>query len=89
MVIIDDFLSESAFEVTQQFFLGTDIPWYFNDTIAGEDKGVDAYQFVHTFFNVQKPFNCNCDNSSEFLSSIGISLASLIFQSIVELGSAT
>ena len=70
MKVIDDFLSESAFEVTQQFFLGSDIPWYYNDTIAGDDKGIDAYQFVYTFFNVQKPFSCSCGNYSNFLQPI-------------------
>jgi len=63
MKIIDDFLSPSDFKLTQHFFCNpnSDITWYFNDTIAGQ-QGLDQYQFVHTFFNLSKPFTSNYSN---------------------------
>ena len=62
MKIIDDFLSPSDFELTQHFFFSEDFTWYFCDTIAGPNGGLDQYQFTHTFFSVSKPFQSNYSN---------------------------
>ena len=63
MKIIDDFLSPSDFQITQHFFCSpsSDITWYFGNTIAGQ-KGLDQYQFTHTFFDLTKPFESNYSN---------------------------
>ena len=63
MKIIDDFLDPDDFKLTQHFFCNpnSDITWYFNDTIAGQ-QGLDQYQFTHTFFNLSRPFRSNYSN---------------------------
>jgi len=64
MKIIDDFLSPSDFELTQHFFCkpNSELAWYFNDSIISGAKGIDKYQFTHTFFNLSRPFNSNYSN---------------------------
>ena len=62
MRIYENFLKDSEFKLIQHLFMGSKLPWYYNDSIARgqnhEDEGPDGYQFVHTFFNIEKPFNC-------------------------------
>ena len=55
MKIIDDFLSPSDFKITQNFFQSPDFLWYYNEGIANHKQGLDQFQFVHPFFDVQKP----------------------------------
>ena len=55
MKIIDNYLSKSDFEVTQQFFLGPNISWYYNEGIANNKQGLDQFQLVHPFFDISKP----------------------------------
>ena len=55
MKIIDNYLSKSDFEVTQQFFLGPNISWYYNQGIANNKQGLDQFQLVHPFFDISKP----------------------------------
>ncbi len=55
MKIIDDFLSPSDFQITQNFFLGSEIDWKFNNGIANNKQGLDQFQFVHPFFDISKP----------------------------------
>jgi len=55
MKIIDDFLSPSDFEVTQNFFQSPDFIWYYNQGIANHKQGLDQFQFVHPFFDISKP----------------------------------
>ena len=63
MRIYENFLEDNNFKLLQHLFMGSNFPWYYNDSIARgqnhEDEGPDGYQFVHTFFNIEKPFNCN------------------------------
>ena len=56
MKVIDNFLSDQAFEVIQHLLLGPEIDWHFNTTIAGENSDIDNFQFIHTFFDVKHPF---------------------------------
>jgi len=62
MNIIDNFLSDDDFELTQHFFLGTDIDWKFNNCIVSSERGIDQYQFIHELCNVQFPFDSNYSN---------------------------
>ena len=55
MKIIDDFLSPSDFQITQQFFQSNNFTWYYNQGITAHEQGLDQFQFVHPFFDVQKP----------------------------------
>ncbi len=55
MKIIDDFLSPSDFEITQQFFQSNNFIWYYNGGIAKHKQGLDQFQFVHPFFDISKP----------------------------------
>ena len=55
MKIIDDFLSPSDFQITQNFFLGPNISWYYNEGIANNKQGLDQFQLVHPFFDISKP----------------------------------
>ena len=55
MKIIDNYLSKSDFEVTQQFFLGPNISWYYNEGIANNKQDLDQFQLVHPFFDISKP----------------------------------
>jgi hypothetical protein len=55
MKIIDDFLSPSDFKITQNFFQSKDFTWYYNQGITAHERGLDQFQFVHPFFDVQKP----------------------------------
>ena len=55
MKIIDDFLSPSDFEITQNFFQSSNFIWYYNQGIANHKQGLDQFQFVHPFFDVSKP----------------------------------
>ena len=55
MKIIDDFLSPSDFEITQNFFQSNNFIWYYNQSIAKHKQGLDQFQFVHTFYDVSKP----------------------------------
>ncbi len=61
MKVIDNFLSPSDFKLTQHFFFSEDFVWNFSNTIAGQ-KGLDQYQFTHTFFSLSKPFDSNYSN---------------------------
>ena len=67
MKIIDNFLSKSDFEVTQQFFLGDSFTWHLMPSIANKRQGLDQYQFVHTFFDISKPY---LQQYSNFLTPI-------------------
>ena len=62
MKVIDDFLSPKDFEITQNFFFSNELSWCFNNTIAENKRDVDQFQFVHTFFNLRKPFDSNYSN---------------------------
>jgi len=55
MKIIDDFLSPSDFQITQQFFQSPDFLWHYNEGIANRKQGLDQFQFVHPFFDISKP----------------------------------
>ena len=55
MRIIDDFLSPSDFEITQNFFQSNNFTWYYNQGIAKHKQGLDQFQFVHPFFDISKP----------------------------------
>jgi len=55
MKIIDDFLSPSDFQITQNFFQSPDFLWYYNEGIANHKQGLDQFQFVHPFFDISKP----------------------------------
>ena len=55
MKIIDDFLSPSDFEITQNFFQSNNFIWYYNQSIAKHKQGLDQFQFVHPFFDISKP----------------------------------
>ena len=67
MKIIDNFLSQSDFERTQQYFLGPEFTWFYSTSIANKRQGLDQYQFVHTFFDISKPY---LQNYSNFLTPI-------------------
>ena len=56
MKVIDNFLSPSDFELTQQYLLGSDIDWHYNDSIVSFNKEYDQFQFVHMFCNLSTPF---------------------------------
>ena len=62
MKVIDNFLSDEDFKITQDFFLGSYLDWNLNDSIVSFEKGIDQYQFVHEFCNVQRPFKSNYSN---------------------------
>ena len=55
MKIIDDFLSPSDFQITQNFFQSNNFIWYYNESIAKHKQGLDQFQFVHPFFDISKP----------------------------------
>jgi len=67
MKIIDDFLPEEEFKVIQQYFLNDSFTWHLMPSIANKKQGLDQYQFVHTFFDVSKPY---LQNYSNFLTPI-------------------
>ena len=71
MKIIDDFLPYESFKTIQSFFLSTDIPWTYNDSIAGPNDDLNNYQFVYNFFDIKRPFkeSCPCKYSA-FLKPI-------------------
>ena len=70
MKIYDNFLNDRDFQIIQHFFMGNKIPWYYNDSIAKDDEGLDGYQFVHSFFNVEKPFQCSSQKLYTFLDPV-------------------
>ena len=55
MKIIDNFLSQSDFERTQQYFLGPEFTWFYSNSIAKQRQGLDQFQFCHTFFDITQP----------------------------------
>ena len=67
MKIIDNFLDEDSFEVLQQYFLSDTISWHLGNSITYDKQGIDQYQFVHTFFDVGKPY---LNNWSNFLQPV-------------------
>ena len=67
MKIIDDFLPTSDFEIVQGYFLSPDFTWSVNDSIAGKKRGIDQYQFVHTFYDISNP---TLHNFSPFLTPL-------------------
>ena len=68
--VYDKFLSEADFEVVSSFFLSSDIPWFFNNSIARGEEGLDGYQFVHSFCNVENPFSSDKSQYSKFITPI-------------------
>ena len=75
MKIYDNFLNPQDFKLVSTFLLSSKIPWMYNDTITNQEEGLDGYQFVHTFFNVAKPFDCNSCKYSKFLDPLWIKLS--------------
>ena len=67
MKIIDNFLSDDAFKVIQNYILSDNFTWYLNNSIAGKRKGLDQYQFVYPFFDISKP---HLNNYSNFLTPL-------------------
>ena len=55
MKVIDNFLSQSDFERTQQYFLGPEFTWFYSNSIAKQRQGLDQFQFCHTFFDITQP----------------------------------
>ena len=49
MKIIDNFLDSSHFELIEEYLLGNNLPWHYNDCVVEEDDG--GYQFIHAFYN--------------------------------------
>ena len=70
MKIYDNFLNDQDFKLVSTFLLSNKIPWMYNDSITGTETDYDGYQFVHTFFTVAKPFDCNNCRYSKFLDPI-------------------
>ena len=70
MNIYDNFLNPQDFKLVSTFLLSNKVPWMYNDTITGQEEDCDGYQFVHTFFNVAKPFDCNSCKYSKFLDPL-------------------
>ena len=67
MKIIDNFLPQTDFEVIQQFLLSDSFTWHLMPSIANLRQGLDQYQFVHTFFDISKPY---LQNYSNFLTPL-------------------
>jgi len=67
MKIIDNFLSQTDFEVIQQFLLSDSFTWNLSNTIADKRQGIDQYQFFHTFFDVANP---SLNKYSNFLTPL-------------------
>ena len=67
MKIIDDFLPEEEFKVIQQYLTNDSFTWHLMPYIANKRQGLDQYQFVHTFFDISKPY---LQNYSNFLTPI-------------------
>ena len=70
MKIIDDFLPEPSFKLVERFLMSSDVPWYYNDDIAGGDKGLDGYQLVHKFFDISSPFDCKSCKFGKFIGPV-------------------
>ena len=67
MKIIDNFLPEEEFKVIQQYLTNDSFTWHLMPSIANKKQGLDQYQFVHTFFDLSKPY---LQNYSNFLTPI-------------------
>ena len=67
MQIIDDFLSPSDFELVHNYLTGDNFTWNYNNGIANKKRGLDQFQFVHTFFDISKP---SLNNWSNFLQPV-------------------
>ena len=67
MKIIDNFLPEEEFKVIQQYLTNDSFTWHLMPSIANKRQGLDQYQFVHTFFDLSKPY---LQNYSNFLTPI-------------------
>tara|TARA_B100000035_G_scaffold302186_1_gene299549 strand:+ start:1105 stop:1671 length:567 start_codon:yes stop_codon:yes gene_type:complete len=53
--ITDNFLGKSAFHQMQAFFLGHNLPWYFNEhKVYKTNKDLHNFQFVHQFYRAPK-----------------------------------
>ena len=52
MKVLDDFLPENEFKPIQATFT-RGLPWHYNSHIT---ENTEAFQFTHTFFNVNNPF---------------------------------
>tara|TARA_B100000029_G_C17257360_1_gene845062 strand:- start:74 stop:571 length:498 start_codon:yes stop_codon:yes gene_type:complete len=52
MKIVDNFLSPSQFEKIQSIMMGTQFPWYFNNSM--DNRGDERYQFTHTFYRFER-----------------------------------
>ena len=60
MKIIDNFLPDYQFKQIQSIFLGTFFPWYYNERVvnpSADGYNPKNYQFVHTLFNSEPPWN--------------------------------
>ena len=68
--VYDNFLSDSDFKLIERLFISSEFPWYYSDDIAGDEEGLDAYQMVHSFFDVKNPFRCNGCKYSKFLGPL-------------------
>jgi len=50
MEIIDNFLNKKEFKKIQNFMMGANCPWYYNDFISDSNDAKHLYYFTHTFF---------------------------------------
>ena len=67
MKIIDNFLDEDEFKILQQYLTNDNFTWNLLPSIANNKQGLDQYQFVHTFFDISKPY---LQQYSNFLTPI-------------------
>ena len=56
MKIIDDLLSKNDLKEIQDVMMGPDFPWYYNVGIDHIDQK-DKFQFVHLFYNYDRPMS--------------------------------
>ena len=73
MKVIDNFLSIPDFDKLTQFILGPSFTWYLRPNITLDKSGLDQYQFVHTFFDINSPsYNNWSDLLNPFLDRLQV-----------------
>ena len=75
--IIDNFLEESYFIFLKNSIINNSFPWYFNDSIANENKEncnyeLDNFYFTHNFYNNNLQNSTYFENFKNFLEILNV-----------------
>ena len=69
MKILDNVLDQNVFNKLQDFMMGSDFAWYYNDVIDYQTD-LDKFQFTHIFYKNFAPHSTSIDQLNPIIKKI-------------------